>query len=157
MPRFTGPQLTAMKAAANADSTAAAFIIGGNDTQLIDWFNAANVKVVWRSVLTPELSRAAIVKGASQLDALTVGKRDALLYLAQGTLNVADPNVRAAIDDLCGSQNTLKAAFVDAEKRTTTNADSALATGTGTVAAPAYLAWEGQITSQDVTDIRGAA
>lgn len=156
MPRFTAPQCTALLAAANLVPEAAAYVTGGNDSQLADWFNKPHTKTVWRLTLTPEMARAAIVKGAAQLDALTVGKRDTLLYLAQGNLDVSDPNVRAAIDDLCGSQATLKAAFVDAEKRIATIAEAALATGTGTVAVPAYLAWEGQINQGDISGMRGA-
>src|SRR5574340_1010308 len=75
---------------------------------------ASPAYVVWRSSLTTELARAAIVSGATQMDALTVGKRETLLYLCGQTLNAADPAVRAAIDDLTGSQATLKAALVAA-------------------------------------------
>lgn len=149
-------QLSALKALALADAAAVVLIQAGNDTGLAEWFNQPTTHVVWRSVMTPEMSRAAIVQGATQLDSLTVGKRDSLFWLASGDLNVSDSAVRAAIDDLCGSQATLKAALVAAEKRVCTVAEKALATGTGTTANPATLGWEGFIAGNDVSEIRNA-
>ena len=149
-------QLSALKTLALADVTASAFVQSGNDTGLAEWFNQTTTHIVWRSVMTPDMSREAILQGATQLDALTVGKRDSLFWLASGDLNVSDASVRAAIDDLCGTQTTLKAALLAAQKRTCSIAEKALATGTGTTAAPALLGWEGQISGNDIYDIRTA-
>ena len=154
---LTTSQLSTLKAVALADATASALIAAGNDTGLAEWFNAPTGHVVWRSSLTPDQSRAAIIQGATQLDALTVGKRDSLFWLASGNLNVSDPSVRAAIDDLCGSQNTLKAALLAAEKRTCTVAEKVLSTGSGTNASPATLGWEGVLSGNDMSAIREAA
>lgn len=104
--------------------------------------------VVYRSQLPTDLSRIAILVGASQLDNLTVGKRDALLWLCSESLNPNDPNVRQSISDLCGSQNTLKNSLLASLKRFATRAEKALATGTGTNADPGTLVYEG-IVSQD--------
>lgn len=153
---LTPAQTAALKAVAMADPTAAQYLANGNDPELAGWFNEAATTVVWRSQLTPDMSRAAIVSGATQLDALTVGKRDSLFYLTNGTINPSQSAVRAAIDDLCGSQNTLKAALVAAMKRPASRAEKALATGTGTEAAPALLTWEGLIGWQEAADIRNA-
>lgn len=149
-------QLSALKALALADVTAAALLQAGNDTGLAEWFNQPTAHIVWRSVMTPDMSRAAILQGATQLDSLTVGKRDSLFWLASGDLNVSDATVRAAIDDLCGTQNTLKAALLSAQKRVCSIAEKALSTGTGTSAVPALLGWEGQISGNDVSEIRMA-
>lgn len=65
--------------------------------------------------------------------------------------------MRAAIDDLCGSQNTLKAALLAAEKRTCTVAEKVLSTGSGTNASPATLGWEGVLSGNDMSAIREAA
>lgn len=153
---LTTSQLSTLKAVALADPTAAQYIANGNDNELAEWFNQPQTFVVWRSVLTPELARAAIIQGATQLDGLTVGKRDSLFYLVSGNLNVSEASVRAAIDDLCGGQNTLKAFLVAAQKRTTTRAEKALASGTGTDAVPAILGWEGWISGNDSSNIRTA-
>ena len=103
------------------------------------------------------MSRAAIIQGATQLDALTVGKRDSLFWLASGNLNVSNAGVRAAIDDLCGAQNALKTALQAAQKRPANRAEKILASGTGTALSPALLGWEGRITSNDASAIREAA
>jgi hypothetical protein len=153
---LTTPQLIALKSLAAADPTAAFYQSEGNDVALAEWFNTQSATVVWRSALTPELARAAIVQGATQLDNLTVGKRDALLYITQGSLDVANVSVRTAIDDLCGTQNTLKTALQAAQKRFATRAEAALASGLGTSVSPSVMAWEGMISSQiEVPAMRG--
>lgn len=150
---LTVPQMQALKSAALADPTASGYLSTGNDNELAQWFNAPNGKIVWRSTLTPDVMREAIVGGAAQLDNLTVGKRDALLYLVSADLtNTA--TLRSTLDDLCGTQNTLKASILAAEKRTSSKAESILATGTGTTASPATLTWEGWISIQDASAIR---
>jgi hypothetical protein len=108
--------------------------------------------VVWKTEVTAQEWRHAIVGGggAAQLDALTASKRDALLWATEDVMNPSDPEVRAAIDDWCGSQNTLKAALVAVQKRNATRAEKLLATGTGTTASPATMGWEGNLTYQDV-------
>ena len=149
-------QLSTLKALAIADPTANILFQAGNDTGLAEWFNTPTTHIVWRSVMTPDMSRAAILQGATQLDSLTVGKRDSLFWLADGDLDVSNASVRAAIDDLCGTQNTLKAALLAAQKRACSMAEKALSTGTGTSAVPALLGWEGQISGNDVSEIRMA-
>lgn len=153
---MTPQQLLTLKTAALADATAATYLANGNDTQLQEWFNTEVAFTVWRSVMTAAMSREALVEGASQLDALIAGKRDSLFRLCDGDLAAYKPSVRAAIDDLCGSQALLKAAFATAEKRLATRAEKVLATGTGTNAAPATLTWEGLISGTDVSEIRTA-
>lgn len=154
---MTPAQLSTLKSVALAEPVAAGYLNAGNDTGLSEWFNAATTHVVWRSVLTPELARAAIIKGATQLDALTVGKRDSLFYLVSGNLDASDAAVRASLDDLCGSQNTLKGFVQAACKRLASRAEKALSTGTGTAAAPATLGYEGVISGNDASLIREAA
>lgn len=154
---MTPAQLSTLKSVALADPVAAGYLNAGNDTGLSEWFNQQTTHIVWRSVLTPELARAAIIKGATQLDALTVGKRDSLFYLVSGNLHASDAAVRAALDDLCGSQNTLKGFVQAACKRLASRAEKALSTGTGTDAAPATLGYEGVISGNDASLIREAA
>ena len=153
---LTPTQLSTLKAAAMADPTASQYLTNGNDNELADWFNQQQTFVAWRSKLTPEQARSAIIKGATQLDGLTVGKRDSLFYLVSGDLDVSDAAVRTAIDDLCGTQNQLKGYLTAAQKRTTTRAEKILASGTGTDAAPANLGWEGWLSGNDSSEIRTA-
>ena len=147
-------QITALKAIAAADATAAGYMAAADDIALAAWFNAQTAFVVWRTAMSTQLSRSAIILGATQLDALTVGKRDSLLWLCSETLNPSDANVRAAIDDLCGTQTTLKAALQSAQKRTATRAEQALATGTGTTASPGTLTYEGMLSYGDASLVR---
>ena len=153
---LTSTQLSALKAVALADPTAAQYLANGNDNELAYWFNQPQTFVAWRSKLTPEQARSAIIKGATQLDGLTVGKRDSLFYLVSGDLDVSDAAVRTAIDDLCGTQSQLKGYLTAAQKRTTTRAEKVLSAGTGTDASPANLGWEGWLSGNDASAIRMA-
>lgn len=153
---MTPSQYSTLKTVALADQTAVAYIANGNDNELAEWFNQPQVFTVWRSALTPELARAAIIQGATQLDGLTVGKRDSLFYLVSGNLDVSQASVRAAIDDLCGTQNQLKGYLQAAQKRQANRAEKALSSGTGTDASPATLGWEGYVSSYDASNIRTA-
>lgn len=103
--------------------------------------------IVWRTVVTKEEWRAAILGGggATQLDALTASKRDSLLWAVSENLNPSNSVVRAALDDFCGSQNILKASILAAEKRSARLAEKILATGTGSDASPATMGFEGVV------------
>lgn len=156
---LTPAQLATLKAAILADAALDAFpntSDGCYEIAIAMNMPASPNFIVWRSALTPELSRAAIVSGAEQLDNLTVGKRDALLYLATGTLDCRNTAVRSAIDNLCGTQNTLKASIVAAEKRKATLAEKIFASGTGSDAAPATTTFEGTISYSDVQQARNS-
>lgn len=153
---MTPQQLITLKALALADSEALSYLTNGNDTQLQDWFNTETTFVIWRSVLTPRMSREAIVEGAIELNNLTPVSQSGLLYLCEGDLPVYKSSVRKAIVDLCGNQNTLKMALAAASKRFANRAEKALATGTGTNADPALLTWEGSISGMLVSEIRTA-
>lgn len=147
-------QIATLKALALADPTALALIQNVDDIGLASWFNTDTTFVVWRTSMSTGLSRSAIITGATQLDALTAGKRDSLLWLCGETLNPSDPAVRDAIDDLCGTQNKLKAALVSAQKRSATRAEKSLASGTGTTAVPGLLTFEGRLSYSEASTIR---
>ena len=154
---MTNAQLLALRAAAVSDGTAAGLIATADDQGLADWFNVAQPSFyAWRTSLTLDMSRSAIVQGATQLDALTAGKRDSLFWLLSEAVNPSDANVRAAIDDLCGTQATLKGALQAALKRTTTRAEKLLASGTGTISVPATLAYEGYLSAVEASGVRVA-
>jgi hypothetical protein len=114
--------------------------------------SASPAFTVWRTSVGPQEWRTAIIGGggATQLDALTASKRDSLLWAVGDTLNPSVAAIRAALDDFCGSQNTLKAAILAAEKRTATRLEKLLATGTGSDASPATMGFEGTISYPDV-------
>lgn len=129
-----------------------------NDVLLAELYNAASTFVVWRSSLSPEQARAAITggDGLAQLDNLTAGKRDSLFWTFDGETFPANAEQRAAIVNLCGTQNTLKAAILAAQKRAATKAEQVFATGTGSDASPGTLGWEGTLSYTDVGVALGA-
>ena len=155
---LTTEQAATLKVAAQADPAAAAFMAAGNDTELAAWFNApaAPKFTVWRSAYTPDEKAAAIDVGITQLDALTASKRDSLLWWAGRTHNAALASTQAAMNDLTGSQNTLKNALLAGAKRGASVAEKALASGTGSDAVPATLSFEGSINTNDAAEIRVA-
>lgn len=114
---LTTNQLTLLKADILADSTLATWAATGrmaNEIAGVYNSTASPDFIVWRTSVTAEEWAMAIIGGggASQLDALTASKRDSLLWACNRTLNPANPEVRVALNDFCGSQNTLKAALV---------------------------------------------
>lgn len=154
---LTQPQAAALKAAALLDPTAAAAIDAGDDQALADWLNTIQPSFwVFISVLSTDAARVAISKGIAQLDNLTVGKRDSLLWFFSVSTTPPNPSVSQAIIDLCGSQNTLKNALLDALRRTATRAEKLLATGTGTNASPATMTFEGLFDRALASSVRGA-
>lgn len=147
---LTAPQMTTLLAHIKIVPAIASCAAVANDPCVADYLNAPTAAVAWRSAISPDETRLAIVQGAVQLDNLTAGKRDSLLYLAQGTLKTNDASVRQAIDDLTGTQTTLKNALLAAMKRIASKAEALLATGTGTTASPATLSYEGSVSLNEI-------
>lgn len=153
---LTPQQASTLKAAALLDPQAAAAIAEGNDQGLADWLNAGQPTFwVYKPVLSTEDARVAITTGVSQLDNLTVGKRDSLLWLFS-VATIPNASLTQAINDLCGNQNTLKNALLNAILRTATRAEKILATGTGTNALPATLTFEGLFDRALASSVRGS-
>src|SRR5512139_2212282 len=146
---LTDAQKVTLKAdiLANAD-TLAAYNIGNLDA-LEKLYNAQATPTftVWKGTLTSAEARAAISggDGLAQLDNLTGGKRDSLLWVFNDTTYPGNAAQRAAIEGLCGTQNTLKAAILAAQKRTATRLEKLFAIGTGSDASPATLAVDGAV------------
>lgn len=151
---LTPAQMQTLKALAAADPTAAGYMATGDDIPLAAWYNAPTSYVIWHPAVTPERWDDHMMEGATQMDGLTVGKRDTLFVVTSRTRDCRDADVRAAIDDLTGTQATLKARLVAACKRLATRAERALSTGTGTDAAPATAAWVGVLSYADASTIR---
>ena len=111
--------------------------------------------IVWRSSLSPDLARQAIVSGdqLAQLDNLAASKRDSLIYAFSGPINCASSAVRGAIDNLCGTQNVLKAALTAAMKRKATVLEKLFAVGSGTDASPSTLVVETALSLPELESI----
>lgn len=119
---------------------------------------ASPVWVIWKLSVTPEEWAAAIVGGggATQLDALTASKRDSLFYATSRELNPSEPQIRAALDDFCGSQNVLKSAVQAVQKRNATVGEKLFSTGTGVTNNPATTVLDQPISAGDVLNARNA-
>ena len=111
---------------------------------------------VWKSRISTKELRDAVASASTQLDGLTGSKREALLWLVAGELDARLVSTRAALDDLTGGQQTLKAALVAAQKRECTRAEKLFSTGTGTPASPATTTFEGVLSYQDVEAARAS-
>lgn len=151
---LTPAQMQTLKSLAGADPTAAGYMATADDIALAAWYNTATTYVIWHPAVTPERWDDHMMEGITQMDGLTVGKRDTLFVVTSRVRDCRDPNVVAAINDLTGSQNTLKARLVAACKRVATRAEQALSTGAGTEAAPGTAAWVGTLSYGEASTIR---
>lgn len=160
---LTPAQTTTVVAAIKASSepTIVAALAVRDDGAIADWLNTAVTPThyVWRTSYSPEQIRAAMTVnlGTAQLDALTAGKRDALLWFIGSTLNPSDPAVVTTLDDFCGSQNTLKASLLNGAKRAATVCEKLLATGgNGALATPGTMTFEGSVSLNEVSQALNA-
>lgn len=153
---LTNEQLATLKVDILADATLTEWAAAGNMlSEIAAIYNqtAEPAFVVWRTSVGPEDWDDAIMGtsgAATQLDGLTASKRDSLFWATGKMLNPSVPSVRAALEDFCGSQKTLKAAVLAVQKRNATRAEKLFATGTGSTASPATMTFEGALTSADV-------
>lgn len=106
---------------------------------------------VWRSNYTAEQITAAIDAGITQVDALTANKRQVLLWWSERSHDARLAQTQAAIADMCGSQNTLKAAVYAGAKRKLKRGEKLFATGgSGAESTPATATFEGSIRNEDI-------
>lgn len=152
--QLTAPQMQTLKALAAADQTAAGYMATADDVALAAWYNEPTAYVIWHPAVTPERWDDHMMQGITQMDGLTVGKRDTLFVVMGRTRDCRDQNVRTSIDDLTGTQNTLKGVLQAACKRVATRAEQALSTGAGTTASPGTAAWVGTLSYGVVSMIR---
>jgi hypothetical protein len=151
---LTTAQLQTLKAAILAE-TDAGFVTAreqGATGEMAAFYNvgATPTFYVWRSNYTPQDIAKAIDNGITQLDGLTASKRDSLLWWAERSHDMTLAQSQAAVNDLCGSQNTLKAALTDGGKRALLKGERLFATGAGSLAAPGSAGYEGNIRNEDI-------
>ncbi len=151
---LTTEQLATLKAAILAE-TNAGFVearTNGQTSLMAAFYNteAAPAFYIWRKNYTPDLISDAIDAGITQLDGLTASKRDSLLWWANRQHDASLAATQAAINDLCGSQNTLKNAVLAGGKRKVTRGEKLYSTGTGSLAAPGATGFEGTFTESDI-------
>lgn len=157
---LTSQQITALKAFAAADQTAAALMASADDVGLAAWFNGNNgAFTVWRSsVPIYEVGEAF---EASGLSAMTSTNNDRLSSFAAWNPRGVVPSRgdhRTFFDDVFSpaSGATTRTRLSALWRRIATRAEQALATGTGSNAAPATLVFEGKLSYIDASNIRSA-
>jgi hypothetical protein len=153
---LTQEQLATLKAAILADGALSAFPMNSDgDYEIARELNkeATPAYVVWRSsVPLDEIMRNGM--DWTRVDNLSVGKARIWDWLSRlGTINAAQPNVRAGIDAAwvgTAADLAVRAAIYTHCKRNATRAEALLATGAGSDASPGTMGWEGNLTYWDV-------
>jgi hypothetical protein len=147
-------QLMTLKAAIAAE-TDAEFVANrsmGATGAMAAFYNveASPAFYVWKSNYSVQDIANGIEGGITQLDALTASKRDSLLWWAERSHDMRQAATQAAVNDLCGSQNTLKASVLDNGKRKVNRGEKLFSTGTGSLATPGSTTYEGNISNEDI-------
>ncbi len=151
-------QATTLRTAALAEPSIAQAITNGDDSSVANWFNASSTFIVWKTVLQEVDVLQSDGFNFSLVDGLTAGKRDewSNFIFREGKCNPSKANIRAGFLDIwsgTAGKTAVYNAIIDLSKRAATNAEKALATGTGTTATPGVLAYEGKISTNDVSAI----
>lgn len=159
---LTAAQVAQYGATIKQNITASPDLVGKQDTEIAALYNAAASPAfsVWRT----NVSREEIQQNGFawiEVDNLTVGKARIWewLFIDTGACNPAKANVRAGIAE-CWSgnaaRNAVQAVVLGHCKRGATRFEKVFATGTGSVANPATMGFEGSISAQNVSDILSA-
>lgn len=162
MSHLTNAQALTLKAAITANPTWAAFPMDSDG-----YFNlavvlnqqAAPAFTVWRTNVP--IAQVGIAMNSGELAGLTTANTSRLQAMAAysgGTFNSSQADVRAGFDSVfAGAGGALtRAALLILWKRTATNVEKALSTGTGSSAVPATMGYEGPIGADDVQQARTA-
>lgn len=177
---LTPAQCLTLKNFALADQTAADMLSIGNDMGLADWFNEPTTTWIWRaSVPADEVFNAIAWSALTPADApdgtaqytnralQCQAKQINLQILLQGRERIAGAKAttRAGLSDALlnvpsGAGGALQsagwAAVKGAISRLATRAESALAIGAGTQAAPSTPAYDGNLGYMEIPPIRTA-
>lgn len=163
-PQLTVSQLQALKAYAQADPAASAFIAAGNDTDLAAWFNAVEGSfTVWKKTV-PTLDVGKTINYIA-VEAMTDANRNRITTfyaMNPGSFDPARSDVRSYWDNtfsgaLGGQGQASRDALMALWRRLATRAESALANtagGNGANATPAALTAEGSISLSEVAQVR---
>ena len=162
MSHLTPAQALTLKAAITANATWAAFPMGSDGyANLAVVLNAKAVPAftVWRTNVPT--AHVGIAMNSTELSGMTTANTNRLMVMSAysgGTFNPSQPDVRAGFDSVfSGAGGALtRAGLLILWKRTATEVEKVLATGTGTDAAPAIMGYEGPVGLDDVQQARNA-
>jgi len=155
---MTPAQLTVLKAALLADPALSQWIAEYRDDLIRDYYNAPAepAYIVWRSSVTQD---EIMQNGFDwvQVDNLTVGKARIWEWLfdnPERSISPSKSNVRAGVDECwkgTASMLAVRAAVYVHCKRAANRVERLFAAGTGSDAVPGVMAFEGEITTSDVS------
>jgi len=155
---MTPQQLQTLKAALLADPALAQYIVDYRDDLIRDYYNAPAYPafIVWRTSVTQD---EIMLNGFdwSRVDNLSIGKARVWEWLFdnQGkAINPSKTNVRAGIDQTwvgTAADLAVRAAVYTHCKRPASRVERLFATGAGTDVSPGLMAFEGEITTSDVS------
>jgi hypothetical protein len=160
---LTPAQLTTLKAAILAEPSLAQYVTDRRDDLIAAYYNepASPVKTVWRTAVARNEAQA-VGFDWTQVDNLTVGQAriwfDALF--GGGHLDATDDGQRAGIAEAWKgtAAKVAVATFVLGKcKRAANRVEALFATGTGSVAVPAVMEFEGEIDTDTVSRLLNEA
>lgn len=153
------PEQTAtLKAALLANAALSQYIIDYRDDLIRDYYNAPAepTYIVWRTAVTQD---EIMLNGFdwARVDNLSIGKARVWEWLFDNqatSINPSKANVRAGIDQTWvgnAADLAVRAAVYTHCKRAANRVERLFATGTGSDAVPGLMAFEGEITTSDVS------
>lgn len=155
---LTTQQTATLKAALLADPALAQYITDYRDDLIRDYYNAPAdpAFTVWRTSVTQD---EIMLNGFdwARVDNLSVGKARVWEWLFDNggkAINPSKTNVRTGIDQTwvgTAADLAVRAAVYTHCKRACNRVERLFATGTGTASVPGLMAFEGEITTSDVS------
>ena len=137
---------------ANTDPDVVAALAIRNDTELARLYNLDSSFYVWRTSVTPDEYRGAMVW--TEVDTLNAGNARIWEWVTNyftGNLDASDANVRQGIADAFGAGTTTRANLLALGKRLASVYESVFSTGTGTEATPGIAVVDGQVTLTQIS------
>lgn len=155
---MTPAQLTTLKAAiaAETDPAFVALRQAGATGAMADWYSdlASPAYIVWRSSVNMREVMSAASFDWTRVDNLSVGKARIWDWIRDnGMFNASQANIRAAIDATwvgTAADLAVRAGVYVVCKRSAKRIEKMFATGTGSDAAPATMAYEGSLSNADL-------
>lgn len=155
---MTPAQTATLKAALLADPALAQYITDYRDDLIRDYYNepASPAYIVWRTAVTQD---EIMLNGFdwARVDNLSAGKARVWVWMFDNqakSFNPSKANVRAGIDQTwvgTAPDLAVRAAVYVHCKRACNRVERLFATGTGSDAVPGLMAFEGEITTSDVS------
>ena len=165
--KMTPQQITVLKADINAKKSTIFASFFANPTNpewegVETYYKGLSTTVVWRTNVTrAEIYHTVSPEATSWSWTVYKGQpaveQNAWVQMFMGDLaNFSLPNLRAGIDVIFGAASAQTTHCKAVGKRLCSEMEKLFATGTGTLASPATMAFEGTLTAQQISDLYGA-